>query len=449
MSGSISITPVFGLQGSGRWSTDERPKDWRQALLKRYPKGKTPITALMSKAGKARVVDPEFHWWEEDTAMMGGSITDIYTDEAMSSALAAHDSAAGTTLYLKVDGTAEEPLTNYLVPGSELFLTGNTNYRIAVRARVVSIDRNGASSRVKVVTRNADSSQSAYSLTTANYAMVMPTLFSEFGGIPEVITYKPSSFYNYTSIKKEALALSRTAMKIKNIRPNENDTGYRAMKQKALYNLGIKMEHELLLGTRFEETDPSNNQLKRGSMGIREMIDTYGVSGARDSFKYNSNYTGQSWKDGGWDYLKQFFLTMQKWCDLDTTWNFVGAGTMLGLTDLADHNRFISITQQTVEYGLSIKKLITPFGELNLVDHPLFNRMRPLQYAWVGIPRGGLEYANMDGGDIQFLEDQNYGKGGLTHVDGRFDLWMVDCGYLYHDTKAFFWLDDIGLDNPA
>jgi len=444
---SVSITPVFGLKGTGRWDTDERPTNWRQTLLKRYPRGKLPITALMSKTGREQSSSAEFHWWEEDTAMMAGAVVDVDTDDS-GTALAADNTAAGSILWLEVDGTVDEPLTNYVVPGSSLYLTMSSDYRCGVAAEVLAVHRNGANSLIKVKTRQTDNSISGASLADCNYALVMPTLFPEFGGVPEVITYKPGSFYNYTSIKKEALALSRSAMKEKGIRPNDDDAGYRAMKQTALYNLGIKMEYDLIYGTRYEETDSETNQIKRGSMGLREMIDTWGVTGARTSFRYDTNYSGESWANAGWDFLKQFFLSMQQYVDFETTWHVVGAGTLLGLTDLAENNRFVSITkQEEVEFGLRIRRLLTPFGDFPLIDHPLFNRDPSLQYAWAGIPAKGLKYMYMD--DIVFLSDPNYMKGGLQHVDGRFDLWMVDNGYEYHDTKGFFWLNDCGRDNAV
>lgn len=446
---SWDLTPVFGLQGVGRWDSTERPKSWRQFLLKRKPKGSLPLTAMMSKAGRETVTDVEFNWHEKDFATQSGSITDIYTDEAMSSALATHASAAGATLYLKVDATADNPLTNYILPGAQLLLTSSTNYRIEVRAKVVSVDRNGASSGIRVRLLTADSNQAAYSLSTANFAYVMPTTFPEFGGIPKVISYKPGRFYNYCSIKKEAMALSRTAMKTKGIRPNDKDMNYVGMKMDALEALGVKMEQELLWGARYEETNAENGQLEWGSMGIDQMLTIYGYTGSKTSYKYDATYTGQKWREGGYAWLKAFFMTHSQYADLEKMWHVVGNGTILGITELAETNRFISLAQEPrdVEFGLSVRKLITPWGVLNLFDHSLLNINPAHQYAWYGIPEGGLTYAMIADSDVQFLPDQNYGKGGMQHVDGRYDLWLVQNGYFFNNIKGFFHLHDVGVDN--
>lgn len=439
------LTPVFGLQGTGRWDVpEERPTSWRQVLLQRYPRGELPITALMSKTGRESVSDPMFHWWEQDAARFVGRISGVYTDEALTSPLSVHNSPVGTILFLKVNATEEEPITNYTIPGSLIHLTATDNSRVSVTAEILEVDRGGgANSKIKVRLRTPDSGNAAYSLTSCNWALVLPTVFPEFGGVPEVISYKPGHLFNYCTILKEAIALSRTALKTKDIRP-ESDV-YNKMKRDALYGLGVKMERQLLYGVRFEEVDPVTNQIKRGSMGLMQMLQLYGHSDAVKSFKYDPDHAGRTWKESGYEFLRDFFRVHSQYVDIESCWHIVGNGVLMALSDLAEHNRMITMTQADAEYGLNVKRLITPWGTLNLLTHPLFNQNPSEQYTWIGIPREGLVYRYVD--DITFLEDQSYGKGGIRHIDGRFDLWLVECGYEYHNTKGFFALKDVGLDN--
>src|SRR5690606_5231798 len=56
---------VAGLRGSGDFASNERPEDFREMILFRRPNGSPPMLALMSKARKAQVADPTFHWWDE------------------------------------------------------------------------------------------------------------------------------------------------------------------------------------------------------------------------------------------------------------------------------------------------------------------------------------------------------------------------------------------------
>lgn len=56
---------VAGLRGTGDFATDERPKNFREMILKRNPNGTAPLTALLAKMKKESVDDPEFAWWDK------------------------------------------------------------------------------------------------------------------------------------------------------------------------------------------------------------------------------------------------------------------------------------------------------------------------------------------------------------------------------------------------
>jgi len=236
-------------------------------------------------------------------------------------------------------------------------------------------------------------------------------------------------------------------MAIKNLRPGSND--YLEAKRETLEILGIQMEMDLIYGVRTTETDSTNNQPKQRSMGIRQFISTYGPAANLASYKYDANYSGQSWIQGGFDWLMNKAKDLALYCDLNTTWHVVGAGTKLGLAQLAERRATIQLKPTEVEYGVNVTKLTTPFGEFNLIDHPLFNKEPALQYAWIGIPRDALTYHTVSdpdygNSDVRFLADENYGKGGATHIDGRLDLWMVEYGYEFAKSKEWFWLNDVG-----
>jgi len=57
---------IAGLRGTGDWTTDERPKNFREMILWRNPNGQTPLTALLSKMKSESTNDPEFAWYEEE-----------------------------------------------------------------------------------------------------------------------------------------------------------------------------------------------------------------------------------------------------------------------------------------------------------------------------------------------------------------------------------------------
>src|SRR5882724_5826364 len=64
------MAAVAGLRGTGDWGTDERPKNFREGILRFNPNGTAPIFALSSKAKKRSVDDPEFAWWAEGNVII-------------------------------------------------------------------------------------------------------------------------------------------------------------------------------------------------------------------------------------------------------------------------------------------------------------------------------------------------------------------------------------------
>ena len=64
------MSGIAGLRGTGDWGTDERPKNFREGILRFNPNGTAPIFALSSKAGKRTTDDPEFAWWAEGNVLI-------------------------------------------------------------------------------------------------------------------------------------------------------------------------------------------------------------------------------------------------------------------------------------------------------------------------------------------------------------------------------------------
>jgi hypothetical protein len=72
-----------GMRGTGDWVTDQRPKSWREMLLRLYPNGEMPLTAISSKLKQEKVDDPEFNWWTKKFPDQAGSITGVYLDSSL------------------------------------------------------------------------------------------------------------------------------------------------------------------------------------------------------------------------------------------------------------------------------------------------------------------------------------------------------------------------------
>ncbi len=89
-----------GMMGTGNFTADERPKNWREKILQLYPNGSAPLTAIMSKMKSESTDDAEFKWFEKTLASQAGVVTGVYTNEAMTTAYTT-GGLAGNTLYVK------------------------------------------------------------------------------------------------------------------------------------------------------------------------------------------------------------------------------------------------------------------------------------------------------------------------------------------------------------
>src|SRR5262245_26643945 len=52
--------PVLGMAGTGAFSADSRPKNYRQSIILLEPNTKAPLTAIMSRLKEEQTDDPEF-----------------------------------------------------------------------------------------------------------------------------------------------------------------------------------------------------------------------------------------------------------------------------------------------------------------------------------------------------------------------------------------------------
>ena len=49
----------LGMRGSGDWATDQRPYNWREMILRSYPNGTAPLTAMMSMFSSEKTDDAQ------------------------------------------------------------------------------------------------------------------------------------------------------------------------------------------------------------------------------------------------------------------------------------------------------------------------------------------------------------------------------------------------------
>lgn len=364
-------------------TSEERPLNWRQGILMRFPNGHAPLVALTAAMKKKTTDDPEYRWWERE-------VSNLRLE------LAADINASVTTITFVADPDGFEA-ANQLKVGDIIYAEDSGELmRVITWTSNVSIE----------VTRGfAGSTAAAIALATDNPKFfLVGSAYPEGSEHPESVRYRPTKEYNYTQIFRNSLKATRTAMQTRLRTVDE----IRDAKTQALLYHSIAMEYGYIFGGRSEAL--SGGQPLRTTGGIisfipaSQNIDKLGV--AYDMSEFES------------DMLEVFrWGSQEKMC-------FCGNRAMLAFNQMARLNSSLEITPAQKEFGMDVRRFFTPGGTLVLKTHPLFNQItsdiggspayRSLD-AWALIlDMAQLTYRPLKNSDTQYLPDrQNNGMDGL------------------------------------
>lgn len=429
----------MGMRGTGDWQTDERPKNWRQGILFLYPTGSAPLTGLLSKMGEEQVDDPEFNWWTKLLPAQGGTITDIYTDAGMTTALAAGGTAAGTLLYVKLP----QALATEFRVGHQVLLRVSTNLNVDVNAKVTGRTLNGANSQLIVKLLEIDDNGGAANLSTADTILIIGNVNAEGAPIPDAIAYDPVKWNNFTQIFRTPLDITRTARKTR----LRTEDAYKEAKRESLELHSIEMEKAFFWGIKTENVG-TNGKPERTTMGLIQAIKT-GAPSNVFNYSTDANYTGDPWvgtNGSGEEWLDRSLEVIFRYGSADKL-AFAGSGAILGIQRIAKFTGQINLTPMSTSYGLKVTQWITPFGTINLMTHPLFSYEATTRNLVVICEPSMLKYRYID--DTTFMS-QDATKVSPSHerLDGTKEEWLTECGLEYHHPLKFGMLQNVGRDNP-
>jgi len=427
------------MRGTGDWATDQRPKNWRELILYLYPNGSAPLTAIMSKLKEEKVDDPEFNWWTKLLPAQGGAVTagEIYSDSGMGSAIALNaDTAAGTTVFVKV---AAAVIAHFRV-GHQVLLRDSDQYVADITGKVTAVDTNGANSKISVKLLEADTSSDSYDLSTCDRILVIGSVNSEGSSRPDALAYDPTKWYNYTQIFRTPLEITRTA------RETHLRTGdaYKETKRETLELHSIEMEKAFLWGYRSENVG-ANGKKERTTMGLVNAIQ-YGSDGTSNvgvtsDYISDSGYGGQTWLQGGEDWLDQHLEEMFRYGRAEKL-AFVGSGALLGINRLAKAGGQIQLQPTTIHYGLKVVEWITPFGSIYMKTHPLFSYETTNRNSMVIFEPEDIKFRYIT--DTMFRKAPPMTESQVS-IDGTVEEYLTEAGLEYHHPNGWGYLN--GLNN--
>ena len=430
----------LGMRGTGDWVTDQRPMNWRQQILKLYPNGMAPLTAILSMMGGKKVDDPQFHWWTQEQTTVGGTVNGICTDAAFT-AVYAGGGAAGDTVFVSVSVA----LGLRIREGHQILLRDNDDWRVDTVGKVTNVNRGGLATILAVRLLEADVATAApvHDLQNSDSFKIIGNINPEGGEMPDAIALNPTKVYNLTQIMRTALSSTRTALET-TLRTGDD---YQKAKAEALEMHSWEMELAFLWGIMTENIG-DNGKPERTTRGVINFIRQYAPANC-DDYTLNATYAGQTWAAGGETWLKtileQIFRygSNQKLC-------LCGSGFLLGIDALAMQSGQINIAPGQKFYGMEIDEWRTPFGSIKMKTHPLFSYDATTRNMGILLEPKELGYRYIT--DTTFFGENASGKThpagyGQRRVDGLNEEYLTEAGLEFGLPQKCAVLNGVGLAN--
>jgi len=376
---------VKGIFMSNQGIAGERLGDFASAILVTQPTGTAPFLAMTSGMGKEPTQDAVFTWFED------GHI----------SGRAACVSGGTTTTVVVDDGSFYTPNTILLVEetGEHLFVS-------AVAENSMTVIRGLAGTSVVAI-------------TGAHHVQKIGNAFEESSGMPTAVTQQGAPRMNYTQIFRNGWAISGTAKAVKYL------TG-----SKLAYNKSMcatyhaeDLERSFLWGKKALTT--LNGKQFRLTDGVLAQIEQFGgtvLSAATDSG--SGAVAGDLSRVDLEDFLQEIFAFNVKGQPNERI-SFGGSMVLKVLNQMTFLDGTYEIKQGESKLGINVSEVVTPYGTLKLMTHPLMNESPVWTHEMYVMHPGGIKKRVLR---ETFREDYDKDGNRLNGVDADEGVMTTECG---------------------
>lgn len=320
---------IPGIYASNQAIVGDRAGDFASAILQIAPTGSALMLALTSGMGKAGANDTLFHWYE-----------DVHISGRQAAV------SGGTTTTVGVaDGSG-------YVPGQILLVedTGEYMYVTQVSGNNLTVTRGmGGTSIV--------------SITNAMHVQLVGNAHEEGSGIPTAVTQQGHPRMNYTQIFRNAWGVTGTAKSV------TFRTGSKVAKNKkdcALYH-AEDMERSIMWG--IKDVRSINGKPFRMTDGIKAQLTQYG---AIQLSAATGSVAGQLSKVDMNDWIRQIFSKNVKGMPNERI--MIGGDIVLQvINNMTELDGTTFVNQGDTKVGIQVTTVVTPFGTLKMMTHPLMN----------------------------------------------------------------------------
>lgn len=404
---------IVGLRATDSFDADARPLNWRAGILRRYPNGKAPLTALTSLMSKASTDDPEYSWWQQ-----------VFTSQKVT--LTAN-AGTGTTLTVAANPAGEEEGGAFQLVEGHVLWAPQTGEKMLVAADPTS-DTAITVQRGWEGTTPTDIDFDGAGINPNLY--VVSNAFEEGSDAPTAMMYDPTKFFNYTQIFRNTLEATRTALKT---RLRTYELAQEAKRQAAELH-SVEMEKALWFGVKSETT--RKGRPIRTTAGVLSFIDAGNIVAPADPAAGVEMQEFEAW-------MEQMFRFGS-----DEKMGFSGNLALLAIQQMVRRNTNMQIFSGIKEFGMRVTRLDSPFGSIVIKTHPLFNQMLGgttagtayygMNSTLVVLDMAELKYRYLVDSDTKYqpvLQDNG--------VDGMKSGYLTECGLEVHHGKNHFRINSL------
>ncbi len=462
---------ILGLPTSAKFAAQsDRFYNHRRQILHSYPNGKSPLTGILSMIPEEDTNDSLYFWYEKryvspQTVLRG---TSPVTSDAPSTG-DANDGTVATTgaktittsFYMKVASTKEFKIGQVIRVDTD----GNLWYVIGV-TRGVADDTLLGYLTVRLL-RAVTLGVIATIFAAGTTARIIGTAYGEGASGLNVKTtgYKrPFPVQNTTQIFRDAFEFPGSVLKMG---MKWDTTGpYKEKAHDTVVDHMTGIERALLFGKRSTTTRPSFDTAQedltiRTMSGIIEFLELWdagsvgisidGATYAPYSFKSQSTSDTDDQKRiitnaGGTISVDRFTGFAEKTGRYHTNKSgdklvLLGSGALIALTKMFRMNSTFTVKYGEKAYGLTITVVTTPFGDFNLVTHPLFNEDPVMTYWMLILDIWNLKYRPLKDRDTRLLKNRQNPGDDLRRdeflTEAGLEMWMPESCMLIKNVQNY------------
>lgn len=375
------MAAIQGLRGTGQFTTDFRPTNYRELFTLLEPNGTAPLQALLAMTSSEGTDDPKYNHFRDElpdrTIVVNGALTNSATTLTF-------DNDADDEGFI-VKGTV---LHNHTT-GENLLVTADAN----TSANTVAISRGFGGSTAAAVADNEV-------LSIAGFAD------QEGGTAPTAISFDPTTDFNYTQIFKTAVQVTGT---LQNTYLRTGDKEQEQLTKALKLHMG-DIERAFFFGTR-AEVNGSTASPTRSTGGLMSLI-----TNITDCASATATTNKMTEKEFDRFLVEDIFAYGS-----NEKIAFAGPRCISNMMEIGK-NRW-QPTQIDNAYGVAFTRYTTFAGDLLVYMHPMFRQISALSQEMIILDMNHLNYRYMNGRDTQLIRDVQ-----SNDFDGVKHMYMSECG---------------------